>query len=164
MKQAAIVLAITTLPALPALSETNPFLVPYEHTHFSALGTPLTHSFGIEPALTGRDLFLDYSYAEGDGFSEHEAELEMEWAFTRRLGIIVEVPYIWESEDGSKSVSGFGDLAIVPRALLIDSDCFLLTAQIETVPPHWFQQLRRRNCHRTGNLHVERSWKLVHPQ
>ncbi len=132
MKQAIALLGLATLPVH---SETNPYLIPFEHTHFTAQGTPLTHSFGIEPALTGRDLFLDYSYAEGDGFSEQEAELELEWAFTRRLGIIVEVPYIWEDEDGSKSVSGFGDLAIVPRALLVDSECFLLTAQIETVLP-----------------------------
>lgn len=113
----------------------NGFLDTFEHLHFSELGTPIIHSFGVEPAFTGRDLFLDHTYRKGDGFSEHETELELEWAFTRRLGVIVEVPYIWEDEEGVASASGFGDLAIVPRALLIDSSRFLLTAQIETVLP-----------------------------
>ena len=107
------------------------FMKPFEHIHFSPLGTPIIHSFGVEPAFTGRDLFLDYSYTEGDGFTEHEAELELEWAFTKRLGVILEVPYIWEDEEGVGSASGFGDLAIVPRALLVVSDRFLLTAQAE---------------------------------
>ncbi|WP_411827530.1 hypothetical protein [Luteolibacter sp. AS25] len=111
------------------------FLEPYEHSHFSGNGTPVIHTFGIEPALTGRDLFLDYTYVDGDGGSEQEIELELEWAFTRRLGIIVEVPYIFENETGGPSASGIGDLALVPRALLIDSDQFLLTGQIETVVP-----------------------------
>ena len=111
------------------------FLEPFEHIHFTPAGTPIIHSFGVEPAFTGRDLFLDYSWREGSGVSEHETEIEMEWAFTRRLGVILEIPYIFEDEDGAGSESGFGDLAIVPRALLIDSDHFLLTAQIEVGLP-----------------------------
>jgi hypothetical protein len=118
-----------------SLASASDFLEPFEHIHLSKGGTPYVHSFGIEPAFTGRDLFIDHTYIKGDGFTEHESELELEWAFTKRLGVIVEVPYIWEDEDGADSVSGFGDLAIVPRALLIESECFLLTAQIETVLP-----------------------------
>ena len=111
------------------------FLEPFEHIHFSPVGTPIIHSFGVEPAFTGRDLFLDYSWREGNGVTEHETEVELEWAFTKRLGIIVEVPYIYEDEENVGSAKGFGDLAIVPRALLIDSDCFMLTAQIEAGLP-----------------------------
>ncbi len=111
------------------------FLAPFEHLHFSPVGTPIIHSFGVEPAFTGRDLFLDYSWREGNGITEHEAEIELEWAFTKRLGIIVELPYIYEDEESVGSAKGFGDLAIVPRALLIDSDSFMLTAQIETGLP-----------------------------
>lgn len=111
------------------------FLAPFEHHHFSDLGTPIIHSFGVEPAFTGRDLFLDHTYRKGDGVTEHETEFELEWAFTRRLGVIVEVPYIWEDEEGGGSASGFGDLAIVPRAILIECPRFLLTAQIETILP-----------------------------
>ena len=111
------------------------FLEPFEHNHVSPRGTPYVHSFGIEPAFTGRDLFLDHSYREGNGVAEHETEAELEWAFTRRLGVIMEVPYIWEDEEGVASVSGFGDFAIVPRALLVENERFLLTAQMEVVLP-----------------------------
>ena len=117
------------------LATASDFLEPFEHLHFSQRGTPYVHSFGIEPAFTGRDLFLDHSYREGSGVAEHESELELEWAFTKRLGMIIEVPYIWEDEEGVATASGFGDLAIVPRVLLIESGCFLLTAQTEIVLP-----------------------------
>lgn len=111
------------------------FLEPFEHIHYSKIGTPYVHSFGIEPAFTGRDLFLDYTYHEGNDVTEHEAEMELEWAFTSRLGMILEIPYVWENEEAGASASGFGDFAIVPRALLIESDCFLLTGQVEVVLP-----------------------------
>lgn len=118
-----------------SLASAEGFFEPFEHIHFSKLGTPYVHSFGIEPASTGRDLFLDYAYLEGDGVTEHETELELEWAFTSRLGVIMELPYIWEDEEGVGSASGFGDFAIVPRALLIESERFLLTGQVEVVLP-----------------------------
>jgi hypothetical protein len=126
---------LTATIALSSSALATDFLAPFEHVHFSRIGTPIIHSFGVEPAFTGRDLFLDYSWREGSGITEHETEIEMEWAFTKRLGIIVEVPYIWEDEEGVGSASGFGDLAIVPRALLIDSERFMLTAQIEAGLP-----------------------------
>ena len=111
------------------------FLAPFTHIHASKNGTPYVHSFGIEPAFSGRDLFIDHTFIDGDGFTEHETEIELEWAFTKRLGMIVEVPYAWEDEEGVSTKSGFGDLAIVPRALLIESDRFLLTAQAEIALP-----------------------------
>ena len=111
------------------------YFAPFIHLHASPIGTPYVHSFGIEPASTGRDLFIDHTYINGDGFTEHETEVELEWAFTKRLGVIVEVPYIYEDEEGVQTSKGFGDLAIVPRVLLIDSERFLLNAQIETVLP-----------------------------
>lgn len=114
---------------------TASFTEPFEHIHFTTRSTPIIHPFGIEPAFTGRDFFLDYSHREGNGVTEQEIEVELEYAFTKRLGIIVEVPYIFEDEENVGSASGFGDLAIVPRALLIDSDRFLLTAQLETGLP-----------------------------
>lgn len=117
------------------LAETSGLLDPFEHIHFSSRGTPIVHSFGIEPAFTGRDLFLDYRHRSGDGFTENEIELELEWAFTRRLGVIFEVPYIFEDEDGEETKDGFGDLAIVPRAILLEKERFTLTSQIEIVAP-----------------------------
>lgn len=132
--------AACLLVSSPQLKAENPsyaasFLEPFEHVHFSPIGTPIIHSFGVEPAFTGRDLFLDYSSREGNGITEHETEFELEWAFTKRLGVILEVPYIYEDEETVGSAKGFGDLAIVPRALLIDSERFMLTAQIETGLP-----------------------------
>jgi hypothetical protein len=133
MKPTASVLAFVALSS--PLVAGGDFLAPFEHLHLSQRGTPFVHSFGIEPAFTGRDLFLDQTYREGDGFTEHESELELEWAFTQRLGAILEVPYIWEDEKDVATSSGTGDLAIVPRALLVDRECFLLTAQLEVVLP-----------------------------
>ena len=118
-----------------SLATATDFLAPFEHIHASKSGTPYVHAFGIEPAFTGRDLFIDHTFIEGDGFTEHESEIELEWAFTKRLGVIVEVPYIYEDVEGVGTTKGFGDLAIVPRALIIESDRFLLTAQVETVLP-----------------------------
>ncbi len=141
MKSLSILLTISAIAITPCLSkevhtsENSGYLAPFKHLHCSPLGTPIVHSFKVEPAFTGRDLFFDYSYLEGDGFTEHESELELEWAFTRRLGVIIEVPYIYEDEEGGASASGFGDLAIVPRALLIESERFFLTAQIEATLP-----------------------------
>lgn len=133
MKPLASSLAITALST--CLAAAGNFLEPFEHIHLSKSGTPYVHSFGIEPAFTGRDFFIDHSYREGNGVAEHESELELEWAFTKRLGIIAEIPYIWEDEEGVATGSRFGDLAIVPRALLIESERFLLTAQMEVVLP-----------------------------
>ena len=111
------------------------FLKPFEHIHSSEQGTPIVHSFGIEPAFTGRDLFFDYRYRSGEGFTENEIELELEWAFTSRLGVILEIPYVFEDSDGEPAVNGFGDLAIVPRALLFEGERVALTSQIEIVAP-----------------------------
>ncbi|MFM2197725.1 MAG: hypothetical protein RLZZ505_1157 [Verrucomicrobiota bacterium] len=133
MKRIASALAITALSA--PLAAASDFLEPFEHIHLSKSGTPYVHSFGIEPAFTGRDLFIDHTYRVGDGVAEHESEIELEWAFTKQLGMIVEVPYVWEDEEGVATGSGFGDLAIVPRALLVDTDRFMLTGQMEVVLP-----------------------------
>lgn len=115
-----------------ALSEASfPWLQPYKHHHFSQKGTPVVHTFNIEPAFTGRDLFLSQRYHSLDGAIEHETELELEWGITRHLGVIVELPYIVEDERQGSNVEGFGDLVIVPRVLLHESDRLLLTAQAE---------------------------------
>ena len=133
MKPLASFLAFAAISS--SLASAEGFFEPFEHIHLSELGTPYVHSFGIEPAFTGRDLFLDYTYSEGDGVTENETELELEWAFTSRLGVIIEVPYIWEDEEGVGSASGFGDFAVVPRALLVETERFLLTGQVEVVLP-----------------------------
>ncbi len=132
MKQLTTTLVVSTLSSVAFAAD---FLAPFEHIHASKSGTPYIHSFGIEPAFTGRDLFVDHTYVDGDGFTEHETEVELEWAFTKHLGVIVEVPYTYEDEEGVGSEKGFGDLAVVPRVLLIEKERFLLTAQTEVILP-----------------------------
>jgi hypothetical protein len=130
-----LVNALALVALSPSLASAADFFEPFVHHHLSKQGTPFVHSFGIEPASTGRDLFFDHSYREGNGVAEHESEVELEWAFTNRLGVILEVPYTWEDEEGGSTASGFGDLAIVPRVLLIERERFLLTAQLEIALP-----------------------------
>lgn len=117
-------------------SEGAGYLEPFRHVHASASGTPIVHSFNIEPALTGRDLFLTTRYRSSDEATEREVELELEWAFTRRLGVILELPYGIENEKGGGPRSeGFGNLAVVPRVLVHEGDRFMLTAQVEVELP-----------------------------
>lgn len=109
---------------------------PFEHFHFSALGSPIVHSFGIETAFTGRDLIFTYRFRDaGGGTNEHEVETEVEWALTRRAGIIFEIPHIFENTSGQPRQNGFGDLVVVPRINVIERDRFFLTTQIEVTTP-----------------------------
>ena len=64
---------------------------PAIHSHLNVRQTPYIHPFTTEPAFTRRDLVLDYSYRDEAGQNQHNIEAELEWAFTRRLGMIVEV-------------------------------------------------------------------------
>ena len=82
-----------------------------------------------------RVLFLTQRYHSLDGAIEHETELELEWGITRRLGIIFELPYIVENERQGPTEQGFGDLVVVPRVLLHESERLLLTAQVEVGLP-----------------------------
>ena len=42
----------------PESSSGSGWLEPYRHHHFSERGTPVVHTFNIEPAFTGRDVFF----------------------------------------------------------------------------------------------------------
>lgn len=117
----------------PGAGATNPDK--YVHLHFSERGTPIVHSFNVEPAFTGRDLFATYRSRNGDTVDEQELELELEWGFTRQLGMIVEMPGIREKEVGLPSREGLGDMALVPRVLLFECERFMLTGQTEIVIP-----------------------------
>ena len=106
-----------------------------KHSHLSLRGTPLIHPFRSEPAFTLTDFLLDYSYRNETGVNEHEIENEMELALTRRVGLIVEIPYRCIAKDHDASVNGFGDLAISPRILLAEYARFLLASSLEIVTP-----------------------------
>lgn len=116
-------------------SLTEGWLDPWPHTHFSRGGTPFIHTFGLEPAYLDRDLFFDFAFVRGEDEDELETEVELEWALTRRLGVVLEVPYIQVNPDMGPTESGFGDMAIAPRALLYESDRFLLSANLEVSLP-----------------------------
>jgi hypothetical protein len=94
---------------------------PVDHAHASRRGTPYVHAFHVEPAFLGRDVLLHVE-REGD---EHGVEAELEWALTRRLLLVAEVPYAWtEDEDG------FGDVALGLRGLLLETDRLIVSAQV----------------------------------
>ncbi len=102
----------------------------YEHLHFSGRGTPIAHSFNIEPAFTGRDLVATYRHRNGDAVDEQEMELELEWGFTPTFGVIFEMAGIHEDEPGLPTRDGWGDMAVIPRVLLLESERFMLTGQV----------------------------------
>lgn len=111
------------------------WLDPWPHAHDSARGTPYFHPVGLEPAFLGRDLIFTYRRTQADREVEQEFEVEAEWAFTRRLGVAVEVPYVHVDPPGESNEQGFGDIAIAPRALLVETELFLLSLNLEVVIP-----------------------------
>jgi hypothetical protein len=99
---------------------------PADHAHESRCGTPYVHAFHAEPAFLGRDLLVHVE-EEGD---EHSLEVEVEWALSRRLLLVAEVPFGWTT-DGS----GPGDAGLALRALGIETDRFLLSGQVSVEMP-----------------------------
>jgi hypothetical protein len=104
---------------------------PPVHSHRSALGTPMIHPFRTEPAFTQRDVILDYSTRSQAGQREQEIAAEVEWPLSRRLGLIFETPYVFLDPDDGGSIDGFGNLAISPRVLLVETERFLLASALE---------------------------------
>ena len=123
------------LPDPLGLNLTDGWLEPTAHSHFSRRGTPMIHSFRVEPAFTRRDLLVDYSFSRKRGEKEHEIEAELEWAFTRRLGLVVELPYAAINPNDEEAVNGCGDLAVSPRFLLAEYERFLLAFALEVETP-----------------------------
>ncbi|MHC4920220.1 MAG: transporter [Planctomycetota bacterium] len=111
------------------------WLEPWPHHHMNPRGTPYVHAFGVEPAFLERDLLLDLRRTTTAAGRELEAEAELEWAFTKRLGLVVELPFLHVNERGSGEHTGFGDLGLAPRALLVDSDEFLLAFNVGVEVP-----------------------------
>ena len=106
----------------------------WEHAHFRD-GTPLEHHFDLEPAFLCRDLIVDYSGLSFAEESEHEFELELEWALSNRVGFIIEQPYIISDSDTGSESSGLGDIAVVPRVAVADRGPWVVAANLEVVAP-----------------------------
>ncbi len=111
------------------------WLEPAVHSHLSTRQTPYVHPFNVEPAFTRRDLVLSYDYRDVPGQTEHKIEAELEWAFTRRLGMIVEVPYTFVDLHEGASINGLENVAVSPRVLLVEYDRFLLAGNLEIETP-----------------------------
>ena len=116
-------------------SLTQSWFEAWPHSHFSRRGTPFVHLFGLEPAFMDRDLFLDYRSAKGFGEDEVELGAELELALTRRIGLVLELPYTQLDPEGEASAAGVGDFAIAPRLLLVDTEAFLLSMNMEVTIP-----------------------------
>lgn len=104
----------------------------FVETHRSPSGTPWVHPFTIEPPQLHRDLFFIYKYAkdaEGGPTDEHEAELHIDWALTRRFGILVAAPYLGLIGPDEQA-TGFGDVEIAPRIVFVESDKFYLSTNL----------------------------------
>jgi len=93
--------------------------------------------FFLEPAALHRDLFVDYRIGNNvDGTTdEQELEAELEWALTKRLGIVIEVPFLSLDPDVDDNTTGFGDLVVAGRALLIDGDESMMAVNLAVSTP-----------------------------
>jgi len=105
------------------------------HSHLNVRQTPYIHPFNTEPAFTRRDLVIHYNYRDVTEQDEHKIEAELEWAFTRRLGMIVEVPYTFVVPHEGPSIDGLENVAVSPRVLLAEYDRFLLASNLEIETP-----------------------------
>jgi hypothetical protein len=97
-----------------------------EHAHASRCGAAYVHAFGVEPAFLGRDLLLTVEGEDG----ETSLEAEVEYALTRRLLMVVELPWHWTDEE-----DGGGDVGVGLRGLLYESNRFLASAQVAVEAP-----------------------------
>lgn len=111
------------------------WLEPWPHSHFSRRGTPFVHLFNLEPAYPDRDVFFFYSQTREHDEIERELEIELEWAFTRRIGMMLELPLIEIDPDAGRTERGIGDVAFAPRLLMIDTQLFLLSGNLEVTLP-----------------------------
>ncbi|MHC4061989.1 MAG: hypothetical protein ACYSR4_10010, partial [Planctomycetota bacterium] len=99
------------------------------------LGTPLIHPFRIEPAFANPDLLVDYSFLRKSDEDEHEIQTEVELPLTRRLALIIEVPYVFVDPKEGSSVDGIGDIGFGSRILLGEYERLLLAFNLEIETP-----------------------------
>ena len=102
------------------------------HDHSTDGGTGRSryiHPLTVEAAFNDGDFFIDYVFNSFDDEEEHEIELELEFALTRRLGIVIEAAYEFENEDGG-SIDGFSDLGVAARFVLVEFNDFITTANL----------------------------------
>ena len=110
---------------------------PIHHTHFSGNGTPYVHPFTFEPPQIHQDVFFIFKYAENtiEGTDEYESEFHIDWALTKRLGILFAVPMVGNHQPGGIQNVGIGDLEIGPRVMWFESDTFILASNFLITAP-----------------------------
>jgi len=110
---------------------------PVHHSHFSENGTPYVHPFTFEPPQIHQDVFFIFKYAENtiDGADEYESEFHIDWALTRRLGILFAVPMVGNHQAGGTQNVGIGDLEIAPRIMWVEDDYFILATNLLITAP-----------------------------
>ena len=107
----------------------------WQHSDFSHGGTAYTHPVTLEPPYIDRALIVDFAVARGPGENGLELAAELEWGFTRRFAMAVEVPYVWLLPDGGEQDDGFADFSLAGRFLLVETERFLLSLQVEAAFP-----------------------------
>jgi hypothetical protein len=78
-----------------------------------------------------RSLIVDIGILRANGGNEVEIAAELEWAFTRRFAMAVEAPFTFLDPDPGRADEGFGDCSVAGRFLLVETNHFLLSAQVE---------------------------------
>jgi len=133
--------ALLFLLTSPLLADSGSFFEDvckeWHHEDVSPCGTPYVHTFFYEQAFFERDLHFDYLDARNaDGnVDERELGFEFEWALTDRIQFVIEGPIVFRDPEDEPRASGFGDIAVVGRAMLVKKPRFLLTANLEVEIP-----------------------------
>lgn len=125
-----VLMLVATEQAFAQSGFFSELFAPVHHTHFSELGTPYVHPFNFEPPQIHQDAFFIYKYTKNtiEGENEHEAEAHLDWALTKRLGFVIGVPLIGLEDAMGTQSAGIGDLEFAPRAMLIETDRFILAS------------------------------------
>jgi hypothetical protein len=80
-----------------------------EHAGHAHPGVNLSHPINVESPLPETKLALKYHFTDGDEGTEHEAEIELEYAFTQNFSIEAVVPYVFVNPDEGSSENGLSD-------------------------------------------------------
>lgn len=102
------------------------WLEKFPQRHSGVTGVPLVLAFFSDPAFLGREVYVNFGATGG----RSRVEAELEWALTRRQGLLVHT--LWnETSKGS----GTGDSDIGLRNVLAEFDRFIFTFTALAIVP-----------------------------
>jgi len=100
---------------------------PSTHDHSAGgVRSKYIHPITTEAAFNDNDFFIDYAFSNFRDEDEHEIEIELEYALTRRLGVVIETALAFETEGGSTE-NGIEDLEIAGRVVLAEYERSITT-------------------------------------